>query len=152
MRMSTLILTVMAAALLMASASSQQSGNPARKGQVEGSAKKVKELQKQRIATLKQLADTIASDFQSGIGSFEEVSEARLLVLKAELDAAEKDSHRITIYKATVDVLREYEQWTDRRFKIAPGTFSTVLKAKAKRLEAEINLERAKAKEAKESK
>jgi hypothetical protein len=165
MRMPSRILTVLAATLLMAPANPQDKVNKALeelpppeglrpvKKQIEEPVKTVKELQKERITTLKQLADITNQMFQRGnVRSFEEVLEARLLVLEAELDAAEKESDRITLYKNIVDVLKEYETIADRMVKIAKGTQATVLKVKARRLEAEINLERAKAKEAKEAK
>ncbi len=152
MRIATLILTVIAALLLMAPASPQDRVNPSRKERIEGSAKKVKELQKERIATLKEMADLITDQFRNGRVPFEEVLEARLLVFKAELDAAEKESDRITLYKNIVDELKKFETVADQRVKAAQGSQSTFLKVKARRLEAEINLERAKAKEAKETK
>jgi hypothetical protein len=92
------------------------------------------------------MVDAITSFHKRGFGSFEEIYEARLLVLQAELDTAEKESDRITLYKNIVELLREYEQWADARAKAARGGVATVLKLKARRLEAEINLERAKAK------
>ncbi len=152
MRIPALILTVMAATLLMAPASSQDKANPPRKEQIREAAKKIKELQKERIATLKQMADVTATLFRMARVSFDEVCEARVLVLKAELDAAEKESDRITLYKNLVGVLKEYETWADGRLKTARGTVASVLKIKARRLEVEINLERAKVKEAKEAK
>jgi hypothetical protein len=51
-----------------------------------------------------------------------------------------------------VDVLKKYETSADNRFKAAQGSKSIFLKVKARRLEAEINLERAKAKNAQEAK
>jgi hypothetical protein len=150
--MPALILTVMAATLLMAPASPQARVNLSRKDQTEESAKKVKELQKERIATLKEMVDQTTNLFQNARVSFEEVCEARLLVLKAELDAAEKQSDRITLYKKIVDVLKEYEQSANAQREFARRTPADILKVKARRLEAEINLERAKAKEAKEAK
>jgi hypothetical protein len=173
MRMPTLILIVIAAALPVTPAGPQEKANPPFeqlsppeglrpvkkqiagpvKKKIEEPAKTVKELQKERIATLKQLADITTQMFQRGnVRSFEEVLEARLLVLDAELDAAEKESDRVTLYKNMVDVLKEYETIADRMVKIAKGTQASVLKVKARRLEAEINLERAKAKEAKKAK
>ena len=152
MRTPALILTVTAATLLMAPASPQAGVNLSRRDQAEESARKVKELQKERIATLKQMADAIARLYQSGHGSPEEVYEARLLVLEAELDAAEKGSDRITLYKSIVDVSKQFENLAEERVKTGRGTLATALKFKARRLEAEINLERAKAKEAKEAK
>ena len=152
MRMPALILTVMAATLLIAPASPQGRVNPPRKDKTEESAKKVKELQKERIATLKQMVDVISQLQGRGIVSPEEAYEARLLVLNAELDAAEKESDRITLYKNIVDELKKFENLAEARVKHAQGTTASALKVKARRLEAEINLERAKAKEAKEAK
>jgi len=152
MRMPALILTVLAAALLIAPARPQDKGNPARKDQAEESARKIKELQKERIAILKAMVDQVTKLVQTGRASFDEACEARLLLLKAELDAAEKESDRITLYKNFVDVLKEFESWAEQRWQAARGTQAAVLKIKARRLEAEILLERAKAEEAKESK
>ena len=153
MRIPARILTVLAATLLMAPASPQDKVNPPRKNEREESTKKVKELQKERIATLKEMADVINKLYQSRrVESLEEVYEARLLLLKAELDAAEKESDRITLYKNFVDVSKSFENLAGENVKTARGTMATVLKFKARRLEAEINLERAKAKEAKDGK
>jgi hypothetical protein len=49
-------------------------------------------------------------------------------------------------------VLKEYETLAARKVEFGRGSTYSVLLAKAMRLEAEINLERAKAKEAKEAK
>jgi hypothetical protein len=157
MRMLALILTVLAATMLIAPASPQDEAKPSRKEQKEASAKKVKELQKERIATLKEMADAAAELYRSGhVGtSYGEVLEARLLVFKAELDAAEKQSDRITLYKNIVDLLKKYEDFAKTRVRSprsVQDTMSSFLKVKAMRLEAEINLEREKAKEAKEAK
>jgi RNA polymerase sigma factor (sigma-70 family) len=123
---------------------------PGTKTAIEESARKIQELQKERIATLKDMADALTRLFQSGRGAFEPVLEARLLVLQAELDAAEKESERITLYKNFVDLLKQHEKWADQNVKLARGTMASVLKVRAMRLEAEIHLEQAKIKEAKE--
>jgi outer membrane protein TolC len=151
MRIRTLILTIIAATLLMAPASPQDRVNLPRKERIEESDKKVKELQKERIATLQEMVIQTTRLFQRGQGSFEEVLEANLLVFKAELDAAEKESDRITIYKNIVDFLKKLETAADQRWKAARGSQASLLKVKARRLKAEIDLERAKAKEAKET-
>jgi hypothetical protein len=152
MRMPALILAVLAATLLMAPASPQDRVNLSRKERIEESAKKVKELKKERIATLKQMVDVDSRLEGRGIVPFDEVIEARLLLLNAELDAAEKESDRVTLYKNIVDELKKYETFAERRVKFAQVATVSVLKAKARRLEAEINWERAKAKEAQEAK
>ena len=71
MRMPALILTVMATSLLIAPASPQDKVNLPRKEQIQKSAKKVKELQKERIATLKEMADVNTRLFQRGRASLE---------------------------------------------------------------------------------
>jgi membrane fusion protein (multidrug efflux system) len=142
--MPALILTVVAATPLTAPASPQDSVNLSRKEQIQKSARKVKELQKERIATLKAMADLNTKLFQSGRGSFEAAFEARVLVFEAELAAAEKESERIRLYKNFLDVLKEYEDLARQRVKAARGTEASVLKVKARRLEAEIHLEQAK--------
>ena len=148
MRKPALILAVMAATLLMAPASPQDKVNPPRKDRTEESAKKIKEFQRERIATLRQLVDENSRLRDRRQASFEEVAEARLLLLNAELDAAEKESSRITLYKSIVDVLKEGEKFAEDAVKTGGGTPVRIFKVRAMRLEAEINLERAKAKEA----
>lgn len=108
--------------------------------------KKVKELQKERIATLKAIADLNTRLFQSGRASFEAALEARVLVFEAELESAEKESDRSKLYENLVDVLKQYEEVAKQRAKTAQGTEAAVLKVKARRLDAEIHLEQAKVK------
>jgi hypothetical protein len=144
--MPALILTVMAAALLITPASPQDGVNLSRKDQLEQSAKKVKELQKERIATLKKMADQLTLQYKAAQATVEDAYEAKLLVLKAELDAAEKESDRITLYEQMVGVMKDYEKAADRIVKSGQAKETTFLKAKARRLEAEIKLEQATAK------
>ncbi len=146
MRMSARILTVMVATLLTASAGAQDKVDPSRKEQIQESAKKVKELQQERIATLKQLVDVNAKLFQSGTVPLDAVLEARALVCEAELEAAEKQSDRITLHKNLVDLLKQMEDVAKHRFETARSSPAPLLKIRARRLKAEIDLERAKAK------
>jgi membrane fusion protein (multidrug efflux system) len=146
MRMPALILTVVAAALLVVPASPQDRVNASRKEQTQESAKKVRELKKERLATLKEMANVVTNLVQNGRASPDEAYEARLLVLKAELDAAEKQSDRITLYKNFVDVMKRIEEVAHGRYVNARGTHAAFLKIKARRLEAEIHLEQAKVK------
>jgi hypothetical protein len=152
MRKLAMILAVMASTVLMAPASPQDKVNPPRKDKTEESAKKIKDLQRERIATLKQLVDVNSKLREKRQVSYEDVVEARLLLLNAELDAAEKESSRITLYKRMVDVLKDGERFAENAVRIEGGPPVRILKVKARRLEAEINLERVKAKEAQEAK
>lgn len=144
MRTLVLMVTLMAA---VAPATPQEQGT-----RKDETSKKIKALQKERIATLKEVADHVNALFKSGHASFEEAAEARLLVLNAELDDAEKQSDRIAINEKIVDVMKKYEEVADSMVKVGKEMRSSFLKTKARRLEAEIRLERAKLKEAKENK
>jgi outer membrane protein TolC len=98
------------------------------------------------------MAAVLGTLFRNGDVSFDEVLEAKLLVLKAELEIAEKQSDRIALYQNIVDELQQYEQWAAAQVQSGRGTPASLLKIKARRLEAEIRLEQAKVKETQESK
>ena len=138
----TLILAATAGALLLAPASAQDDESQSVKQEVQKSADKVKELQQERIATLKTIVEMETALHKMGSASPESVLEARMLVCEAELDAAENESDRITILKNLVQVLKDLEESAKARKKAAEGTEAAVLKVKARRLEAEIRLER----------
>lgn len=143
MRIVALLLTVATGTLLMAPASAEDTP-----GEQENrkSADKVNELQRERVATLKTLAEVETSLLKIGRTSPETVLEARALVCEAELDVAEKASDRITALKSLVEVLKELEGTAKARQAAAEASAAPMLKVKARRLEAEIRLERAQAK------
>ncbi|MBS0201399.1 MAG: efflux RND transporter periplasmic adaptor subunit [Planctomycetes bacterium] len=142
MRVRVLILTVVAGTVLMGLARAQDGGDPSRKPEVQKTANKIRDLQQERIATLKTMAEMESLLVKSGKASPESALEARVLVCEAELDAAEKESDRIPFLKNLVEVLKEYEEVARARKNSARGTEVDVLKVKARRLEAEIRLER----------
>jgi outer membrane protein TolC len=150
--MIVLIVAVVAFTLPIAPAGQQDGANPPRKDQAEKSARKIKELQKERIATLTELVDQTATLFRSGRASYEGVLEAQMLLLKASLDATEKESDRITLYERTVEALNQLEKVANALAQTGQGSQTAVLKIKARRLEVEIQLERARAREAKSGK
>lgn len=152
MRTPALILAVMAATPLVASAGPQDKANSSPKEQIAESTRKVKELQKERIAALKAAADTSLKLAQRARLEISEATEDGMALLKAELEVAEKESDRIALYKQALDLLKGYEEIAKARQAAARGTELAVLKVKARRLEVEILLEQAKIKEAKGSK
>jgi membrane fusion protein (multidrug efflux system) len=143
MRGLALILSVAAAVLLMLPASAQDNGEASSAEETEKSTDKVKELRRERIAALQAMAEIETSLYQKGKTSLEEVQEAKVLVCEAELDAAEKESDRIALLQNLVEVLKQYEELAKVRKQTARGTEAAVLKARARRLEAEIRLEQA---------
>jgi hypothetical protein len=145
MRTPALILAVAATILLTGHASPQDKVNPP-KERAEDPVKKVHELQKERIATLQDVVTLGTKLAQNGRLELGEVMEDRMTLLKAELEVAEKESDRITLYTKAIDSLKEYEKLAKARVEAARGTELAVLKIKARRLELEIQLERAKSK------
>ncbi len=143
MRTPARILTVLAATLLIAPASAQDKANPPRKEPTPESARKVKDLQKERLAVLKALTEQLTRLYQGARVEFDELFEARVQLFQAELDAAEKQSDRLTLYKNFVEELKQYEKIAQGRVEAARGSMASVLKIKARRLEAEIRLEQA---------
>ena len=74
------------------------------------------------------------------------------MLLKAELEFAERNRNLSLLYKKTIDALREYEEGLKPGVQAARGTNTAVLKIKARRLEVEIQMEQVKIKEAKDGK
>ena len=146
-------LLVAAASGLLASPARPQDGeksSPEKRADV--STQKVRELQKERIATLKDLADVLAALYQKGAVEASVVGEAKLMLFQAEMEVAATEADRVAICQKTVDALKEMEAMAKAHKQAARGTEASVLMFKALRLEAEIKLEQAKSKLAKKGK
>jgi hypothetical protein len=146
------ILAVIAATLLVSPIRSQEGATPASKDKTDASAKKVQELRKERIAVLEKMTEQLAALFRTAKVDYVEVLEAQRLLLEAKLDAAETDKERVELYKQLVDVLKAREKSAEARRQAGREIEPNVLKARARRLEAEIHLEQAKMKAAKAGK
>jgi outer membrane protein TolC len=151
MRMSALFLILMATALPMAPARAQDKENPSPPQQSEQVAKKINQLRQERITTLKEVVEQVSTMHNKGLASIDEVYEARLAVMQAELDAAAEESNRVALYKNIVDLLAEWEHSANEMRKTVRTEGTSYLKVKARRLHAEINWEQAKAKAAQAS-
>jgi hypothetical protein len=130
----------------------QDKDNAQPKGEAEEPAKRIKELRKERIETLKEAVDHAVTAFTKGsvgVRGYEEVLEAQVLLLQAQLAATEKESERITLYQRTIETLKQHEKVAETLVKGGRATQAAVLKIKARRLEVEIQLEKEKAKERK---
>src|SRR5262245_10553332 len=58
---------------------------------------KLKELLKERHATVKEIAAQVAKAYEAGAASIEQMHEAELTVLRAELDVCEAEKERIAV-------------------------------------------------------
>jgi outer membrane protein TolC len=149
--MLALILSVVTATLPMLIAGPRDNVKPVNE-RINESTTKIKELQTERIAALKELVEISLKLYQNGRSSYEEALDAQGLLLQAELDGTEKESDRIALYKNYVEVMKGYEKIALAQKAAGRGATTAILKFRAKRLEAEIHLEQARAKEAKGSK
>jgi predicted phage tail protein len=115
----------------------------------EEAAKKVKQLQQERIATLKAMIDVGVKLAPVGHFPTRELAETRMTLLKAEVEATEKESERIALYQHAVEALKEYEGLAQAAKEAARGTELDKLAIKAWRLEVETWLAQAQLKAAK---
>lgn len=143
----TVIGTLVMGALLTGSARSQEDAEKA--GTQVAATLKVKQLQAERLAALKDLVEVTDVLYRKARAEAGSAYEARLQLLNAEVDLAESDAERIKFYENFVNVMKEYEDYAIARKQAARGTEIDILKAKAARLEAEIALEKVKSKAAK---
>lgn len=107
---------------------------------------KLKGLLRERLATLRDVAAETTKEYTSGRVSFDRVYQALRMSLDAELELCDTDKERVTVLEKVVAQAREFEKAATQRAKAGLATTSDALMAKAGRLEAEIALERARAK------
>jgi hypothetical protein len=117
--------------------------------ELAASSKRIQELQQERIATLKAVVELGVKLTTVGHFEIRDVSEARMTLLNAELDAAEKESDRIALYKEALDSLKQYEALAKAAKEAARATELDKLAIRARRLEVEIWLEQTTMKTAK---
>jgi hypothetical protein len=107
---------------------------------------KVQALLKERLAILKDMQHRTAKRHQAGQASKGELLEINLRVLKAELDLCPTDRERIAVHEKIVAVLKAIEHQVGELARHSAAAAGTLLEARLNRLEAEIDLERARAK------
>ena len=96
---------------------------------------------------LKELEGTWDSVMEmAGQESKGELLQIKLRVLKAELDLCATDKERIAVHEKMVAVLKAIEQQARELARERAAAAGTLLEARLNRLEAEIALERARAK------
>jgi hypothetical protein len=106
--------------------------------------KKLRELHKERISTLKEITDLYKAQIANGFVTREDIMQAKLLLLKAELDAANTDHERSIVLETIVETMKDFEDMTAQVVMHSHVDRTVYLKAKAERLRAEIDFERAK--------
>jgi hypothetical protein len=105
-----------------------------------------KALMQERLEARKGEVDMQEQMMATGMtDSSKSLRDAQLEALAAELELCTTRSERIEVLKRNLAVQQKYEKLATARYQAAAGTMGDVLAAKADRLKAEIDLERAKA-------
>ncbi|HLW64720.1 MAG TPA: hypothetical protein VKS79_05320 [Gemmataceae bacterium] len=107
---------------------------------------KIKQLQKERLAILKDVARLAKERIRVGQGTVEELRDAERMLLDAELELCSTDKERVEVLERHLSQAQEIEQMMDKMAKAGIVRTSSSLLAKADRLQVEIALARAKEK------
>jgi hypothetical protein len=112
-------------------------------GQIEPN--KVRDLQRERLALLRELATAMNKKYEQGTVPYGAVQEVSRQVLKAELDLCGTETERIALLQKTVDALKDREKRVAQIYKQGGASEFVVTETKLDRLDSEITLEKAKA-------
>jgi hypothetical protein len=107
---------------------------------------KLRQLQKERLAVLKQIAADKKTLFEQARTSPDVMLQPELAALKAELDICETDDAKTPVLERIAANCKKQEDYFEKLYKGGRVVATDWLVAKAARLEAEIELERAKTK------
>jgi hypothetical protein len=110
--------------------------------QVGADEAKVKELRKERLATLKDVEAQTEQAFQAGRAPFNVVLAAKAATLEAELDLCQTQEERIAILEKLVGVAKNAESHATAAAEMGKVPLYEALKTKASRLAVEIALEK----------
>jgi hypothetical protein len=105
---------------------------------------KLRTLFKERLAAVKGIEADIEKRYRAALAGLDELLRARQAVLSAELDLSNSDKERIAIHEKIISLAKQLEEVVDKRFQAGHAGLSDVLRTRVSRLEAEIDLERAK--------
>jgi RNA polymerase sigma factor (sigma-70 family) len=133
------------AAVVKAEGGENQAGQKSPEGPADESPK-VRALLKERLETLRKIADRVQELYQQKVAGPEEVRQANLRVYKAEFDLCDTSKERIAVLEKIVQVYQQIEDHVSELVKAKAASQHTVLEARVNRLGAEISLEREKAK------
>lgn len=118
--------------------------DPPPKDQPGGNAK-VRELQKERLAVLRQIADQTNTAYKGGQVPLTTVLEAQREVNAAELELCETHKERLIFLEKKVELANDTEKNTEKLVQAHTAPRAHLLRARANRLHAEIELEKEKA-------
>jgi hypothetical protein len=106
----------------------------------------LKQLRAERLAVLREIVKQTTEAFKAGATDYQQVSTATQALHQAELEQCESDKDRIAVLEKIVAQAKAAEQIADQRSKTGASQPWEALKARADRLQAEIDLAKAETK------
>ena len=100
----------------------------------------IKRLREEQIAALTDAVRWATEMYQSGRGTFDEVETASRLLLAARLEAAATGAERVALLEAALEVAKSQEAGAARRHAAGLGTMLEQARAKAGRIQVQIEL------------
>lgn len=102
----------------------------------------ITELLNERVAVLQELTGDSRVAYRSGELTLEALMHAESDLLLARLELAQDGRARIEIREALVKTAQQLEEVAQRKWEAAEGTRAETLRARAFRLQAQVNLAR----------
>jgi hypothetical protein len=106
----------------------------------------LKQLRVERLTVLREIVKQTTEAFKAGATDYEQVNAATQALLQAELEQCGSDKERIAVLEKILAQAKAAEQIADQRSKTGTSQPWAALKARADRLQAEIDLEMAETK------
>lgn len=106
----------------------------------------LQQLRAEHLAVLREIVKQTTAAWKAGAADYQQVSAAMQALHKAELEQCESDKDRVAVLEKIVAQAKEAEQIADQFGKAGTSAPWAALKAKADRLQAEIDLEKVKTK------
>ena len=107
---------------------------------------KLKKLLQARLEAAQKVCDVRVAEYQAGRVAFESVAAAEKQLLTAQLELSDKKEDRVAACEKNLEFCTEIKKMAAARLKAGQGSPADDLQAECERLEAEILLEREKAK------
>jgi hypothetical protein len=111
----------------------------------EGDSPKVQALQRERLGILREAQSQAKAAYEAGRATAAEYQEAARAAFEAEMAAADTPAQKLAAAVKLFEMEAHAESVAEARHKAGQGTSLELLSAKAARLEAQIEVEKARA-------
>jgi hypothetical protein len=124
-------------------------GLPAKADEKTDPKDQIKTIRLARLETLREIYELLSKAQPKGGATLNDVRDARVAVLNAQLDLSETSADRVKVLEDLVKETRGWEDDTNRAAQAGNGTRIDAVRAKLRRVDAELALAQEKAKNGK---